>query len=74
MAIGPLAGLSNSMKLFNEEHAEKSVLRRGGVVTGFIEDISKSWTESDVISSRQIHVEHRRTEFYYRVVRSCYTG
>ena len=42
--LGPLARLSKSMKLFKEEHAEKSALRRGVAVTGFIEDISNSWT------------------------------
>ena len=41
--LGPLAGLSKSMKLFKEEHAEKSALRRGVAVTDFIEDISNSW-------------------------------
>ena len=40
---GSTGRISKSMKLFKEEHAEKSALRRRVAVTGFI-DISNSWT------------------------------
>ena len=67
MVLGPLAGLSKSMKLFKEENAKKSALRRGVAVTGFIEDISKSWTGVIFVQADRTLPEEQSFN-YYRVV------